>query len=54
MALAGAGLLGPAAVALAVGIGLSRVYLGAHYPLDVAAGAMLGTMAGAAARLLVA
>jgi len=54
VALAGAGLLGPAAVALAVGIGLSRVYLGAHYPLDVAAGAMLGTMAGAAARLLVA
>ncbi len=54
VALAGAGLLGPAAAALAVGIGLSRVYLGAHYPLDVAVGAMLGTMAGAAARLLVA
>lgn len=54
VALAGAGLLGPAAVALAVGIGLSRIYLGAHYPLDVTAGAMLGTLAGAAARLLVA
>jgi undecaprenyl-diphosphatase len=54
VALAGAGLLGPAAATLAVGIGLSRVYLGAHYPLDVAVGAMLGTMAGAAAQLLVA
>lgn len=54
VALAGAGLLGPAAAALAAGIALSRVYLGAHYPLDVGAGAMLGTLAGAAARLLVA
>jgi membrane-associated phospholipid phosphatase len=33
---------------------MSRVYLGARYPLDVAAGAALGTLAGAAARLLVA
>ena len=54
LALAGGGLLGPAAAVLAVGIALSRVYLGAHYPLDVAAGAMLGTVAGAAARLLLA
>jgi len=45
--------LGPASLALAFGIGLSRVYLGAHYPLDVAAGAALGALAGALARLLV-
>lgn len=55
VALAGAPFgLGPAALALAVGIGLSRVYLGAHYPLDVAAGMFLGTISGAAARLLLA
>jgi undecaprenyl-diphosphatase len=46
--------LGPAALLLAVGIGLSRVYLGAHYPLDVAAGATLGVFAGLASRLVVA
>jgi undecaprenyl-diphosphatase len=45
--------LGPVALLLAVGIGLSRVYLGAHYPLDVAAGGFLGVLAGLAARLLV-
>jgi undecaprenyl-diphosphatase len=44
---------GPLALALAVGIGLSRVYLGAHYPLDVAAGALLGSAAGGFARLIV-
>lgn len=46
--------LGPLALLLATGIGLSRVYLGAHYPLDVAAGGVLGVLAGIAARLLVA
>jgi undecaprenyl-diphosphatase len=45
--------LGPLALLLAVGVGLSRVYLGAHYPLDVGAGAVLGVLAGAASRLLV-
>ncbi len=45
--------LGPMATLLATGIGLSRVYLGAHYPLDVLAGGVLGTFAGLAARLLV-
>jgi membrane-associated phospholipid phosphatase len=30
------------------------VYLGAHYPLDVAAGGVLGVCAGLASRLLVA
>jgi undecaprenyl-diphosphatase len=52
VALAGAPFgIGPAVLLLAVGIGMSRVYLGAHYPLDVAAGVVLGTVAGALARL---
>jgi undecaprenyl-diphosphatase len=52
VALAGAPFgIGPAALLLAVGIGLSRVYLGAHYPLDVAVGVALGSAAGALARL---
>ena len=52
VALAGAPFgLGPAALVLAVGIGASRVYLGAHYPLDVAAGVVLGSVAGGLARV---
>jgi membrane-associated phospholipid phosphatase len=40
----------PALYALAVPMALSRLYLGVHYPSDVAAGAALGTLIGSAAR----
>ena len=39
--------------ALAVAIAWSRVYVGAHYPLDLLAGAVLGTASGLAVLALV-
>lgn len=45
--------LGGLALSLASGIAVSRVCLGAHYPLDVAAGVVVGSLAGLAARLLI-
>jgi len=54
VALAGEGSgLGALTLTLASGIAMSRVYLGAHYPLDVAAGTLVGSLAGIAARLIV-
>lgn len=53
IALLGQGLgLGELAVGFALVISLSRVYLGAHYPLDVGAGAVIGAGAGLLVRFI--
>ena len=44
---------GTAALVLAFGIGISRMYNGMHYPTDVLAGALLGVAAGCLAHWLV-
>lgn len=55
VALAGEGdWLGGLVLTLASGIAVSRVYLGAHYPLDVGAGVVVGVASGLVVRLLLA
>jgi len=45
--------LRPAALALAAAVGLSRIYLRVHFPLDVLAGALVGAALGAVCALAV-
>lgn len=54
VAWSGVGLgLGPASAGLAAGIALSRIGLGAHFPLDVLVGASVGAGCGTLARLII-
>ena len=52
MALAFTESLAIPALTLACGIGFSRVYLGAHFPLDVLVGAVMGSALGVCTQLL--
>lgn len=45
--------IGVPAIILAVLISLSRLYIGVHYPTDVLAGAVIGTICGIVATLIV-
>jgi undecaprenyl-diphosphatase len=45
--------LAPALLLLAAAVAFSRIYVGVHYPLDVAGGAVLGVLVATALRLLV-
>jgi undecaprenyl-diphosphatase len=44
------GAAGPAVYPLAAAMAATRVYLGVHYPSDILAGALLGTLVGGAIR----
>lgn len=45
--------LGPLALFHAINVGISRIYLGAHYPLDVGAGVVLGIGVGVLTRSVI-
>lgn len=46
------GLIPLVAWGFALAVGISRIYLGAHYPFDVSAGALLGMLSGFATRMI--
>jgi undecaprenyl-diphosphatase len=52
MSAAAAVVLPPAAIPFAAAMAVSRIYLGVHYPSDVAAGIVVGTVCGAAGATL--